>query len=434
MAPHRIGNYRILAKLGEGGMGAVYHAIDEMVEREVAIKVLRPAIAGTPGVPERFRTEAIALARLNHPNIATLYSFQRDPDQLYMVMEYVKGESLEKMIRRCGCLPQETAIGIIAQVLDALKHAHSMGILHRDVKPANILINENGTAKVTDFGIARFLHSERMTREGSIVGTLEYIAPERIRGQDAEVPSDLYSAGAMLFEMLTGRLPFPSRNEFELLRKHLDEIPPNMNDCGVTVPDRLEYIVQRALAKNPSQRYESAAAFKADLLPFLPEDPADVIAHPGRSISGELRESVAIPPAMIHAAPRLEETVRIPTGGYPAVPVVDAMLAARLERQARVYTILGALAVITVMLVAYYGWKAMRPPPNIPVNVPNVILEQPVPPGPLPQKFEEPAPAPRQVVHDTPANLDPVSPATSESRENTEKALRRERSLKALEQ
>jgi len=428
MAPRRIGNYRILDKLGEGGMGAVYHAVDEMVEREVAIKVLRPGIAGTPGVPERFRTEAVALARLNHPNIATLFSFQRDPDQLYMVMEYVKGESLERMIRRCGCLPQETALGIMVQVLDALGHAHSMGILHRDVKPANILINEAGVVKVTDFGIARFLHSERMTREGSIVGTLEYMAPERIRGQDAEVPSDLYSAGAMLFEMLTGRLPFPSRNEFELLRKHLDEIPPNMNDCGVTVPDALEYIVQRSLAKSPHQRYESAAALKADLAPLLPRDPADVTAHPGKLVSSELRDPVPV------AVPVLEETVRIPTGGFQAVQAADVVEAARLERQSRVYTGLGALAVLILMLVAYYGWKAMSSTPTPNVAAPNVILEQPVAPRfsakPEPLRTE-----PRQIVEDAPAAVEPQpSPTATESRENTEKALRRDRALKALEQ
>lgn len=422
MDSRRIGSYRILEKLGEGGMGAVYRAVDEMVEREVAIKVLRPAIADKPGVPERFRTEAIALARLNHPNIATLFSFQRDPQGFFMVMEYVRGESLERMIRRCGCLPLETAVGIIVQVLDALKHAHAMGIVHRDVKPANILISDSGAVKVTDFGIARFLHTERLTREGAIVGTLEYIAPERIRGQEAEAASDLYSCGAMFFEMLTGRLPFPSRNEFELLRKHMDEIPPLMNDCGVTVPEAIEYIVQRALAKSPAQRYESAAAFKADLVPFLPEDLSDVVAHPGKSISGELPDHpVALAVPEPSPAP-LDDTVRIPSGGYP-IPGPAAELA-RQERQSRVYMIIGALAVLTLMLGAYYGWKSMQSPVAM-EPAPNVILEQPVAPSIVPAK-------PAQVPEPTPAPV--VSPTDDDSRENTEKALRRERAMKALEQ
>jgi serine/threonine protein kinase len=343
---HRIGNYRIVEKLGEGGMGAVYHAIDEMVEREVAIKVLRPAIAGMPGVPERFRTEAIALARLNHPNIATLFSFQPGSDQLFMVMEYVKGQSLEKTIRRHGCLPQETAISIMAQVLDALKHAHSMGILHRDIKPANILITETGEVKVTDFGIARFLHSERVTREGSIVGTLEYMAPERIMGQDADVRSDLYSAGVLLFEMLTGRLPFQSQNEFELLSKHLYHAPPRINDCGVTAPEALETMVQKALAKRPAERYESSAAFKADLQPFIAQDPAEVVVRSGTTATG----------SRIPAPPPLEATVRVPTGGF-AVPPIAKHLAL-----SRVYMLSGALTVFMALIAAYYTMKFISAP------------------------------------------------------------------------
>ena len=185
-----VGNYKIVEKLGEGGMGTVYRGVDQMVERSVAIKVLRSDIADNPEVVERFRSEAIALARLNHAAIAMLYSFFREGDRYFMAMEFVPGETLERKIQREGALPWQRAVEIMMWALDGVKHAHQMGILHRDLKPANIMITPDGRVKVTDFGIARVLNTMRLTREARVVGTLEYLAPERALGRPADARSD----------------------------------------------------------------------------------------------------------------------------------------------------------------------------------------------------------------------------------------------------
>ncbi len=263
MSTSAIGNYRLLEKLGEGGMGAVYKGVDVMVEREVAIKMLRPEIARQPDVVARFRAEAVALAKLNHPNIATLYSFFRQGDEYFMVMEFVHGHTLESVIRELPPISAERAVSIASQVLDAIEHAHSYGILHRDIKPANIMLTASGQVKVTDFGIARVLGTARMTREGLVCGTLQYLAPERIRGQEADLRSDLYSMGCVLYEMLSHHQPFERNSEYELMRAHLEETPPTFASRGsFSVPPYLEEAVGRALAKLPEQRFATATEFR----------------------------------------------------------------------------------------------------------------------------------------------------------------------------
>ncbi len=203
-----IGNYKIELKLGEGGMGSVYKGVDLMLEREVAIKVLRPELASQPQIVERFRSEAVTLAKLNHPNVATLYSFFRQGEHLYMVLEFVRGETLDALLARRGALTCEQAIPIFCQMLDGIDHAHRYGIIHRDIKPSNMMLTESGALKVLDFGIARLLGTARMTRAGHLIGTIEYMAPEQVRGQETDARSDIYSLGMLLYEMLTGRVPF----------------------------------------------------------------------------------------------------------------------------------------------------------------------------------------------------------------------------------
>jgi serine/threonine-protein kinase len=260
------GNYKILSELGEGGMGTVYKAVDVMLEREVAIKMLRPEIASQPQIVERFRSEAVTLAKLNHPSIATLYSFFRQGDHFFMVMEYVVGQTLDAAIRQSGALPPDRAVSIMTQALDGIAHAHEVGILHRDLKPANIMLPRSGGVKVMDFGIARLLSAARMTRTGGLVGTLEYVAPERVRGQEADLRSDLYSMGIVLYEMLSGRVPFQSDTEYELMRAQLEQAPPSLASLGVVAPAGLEAALIRALAKNPEERFASAAEFRTALL------------------------------------------------------------------------------------------------------------------------------------------------------------------------
>jgi serine/threonine protein kinase/tetratricopeptide (TPR) repeat protein len=261
-----VGSYKIVDRIGEGGMGAVFKGIDLMLEREVAIKALRPDLARQADIVERFRAEAVTLARLNHPNIATLFNFLRQGDDFFMVMEFVRGETLDQLLRTRGPMPPNFAIPVFCQALDGIDHAHKMGIVHRDIKPANIMLNQAGLTKVMDFGIARVLGSARMTRQGSVVGTIEYMSPEQVQGLETDSRSDIYSLGILLYEMLTGRAPFISNSEYELMRLQMESAPPPPRAFAPNIPPGIESAIMKALAKNPNQRFQTAADFRQALL------------------------------------------------------------------------------------------------------------------------------------------------------------------------
>ncbi len=260
-----IGNYRIVEKLGEGGMGTVYRGIDMMLEREVAIKALRAELTSNPELAERFRAEAVTLAKLNHPNIATLHTFFRQGNEFFMVMEFVRGEPLDDFLRRAGAMAVERAVTLFCQALEGIGHAHSLGVIHRDIKPANMMIAVNGSMKVMDFGIARVLGTSRMTRQGNIVGTIEYMSPEAIQGYDVDARSDIYSLGLLLFEMLTGRLPFVADSEFKMMMAQIQQAPPPPRSFAPHVPLAIEQAIMRSLAKNPDARFQSVIEFRQAL-------------------------------------------------------------------------------------------------------------------------------------------------------------------------
>ncbi|MEW6207291.1 MAG: protein kinase [Acidobacteriota bacterium] len=257
-----VGSYKITEKIGEGGMGAVFRGIDVMLEREVAIKMLRPELASQPQVVERFRSEAVTLAKLNHPNIATLYSFLRQGDHFFMVMEFVRGETLDDVIRRLGAMPVEHATTLFCQALEGIEHAHKMGIIHRDIKPANMMLAMDGALKVMDFGIARVLGTARLTRQGSVVGTIEYMSPEQVRGEEGDARSDIYSLGILFYEMLTGRVPFHSTSEFALMKAQIEDPPPPPRAFAPHIPIQIEQAIMRSLAKKPEARFQSGGEFR----------------------------------------------------------------------------------------------------------------------------------------------------------------------------
>jgi serine/threonine protein kinase len=260
-------HFQILAELGAGGMGIVYQGVDESLEREVAIKKLRSEFSRSADVAERFRKEAVIQARLNHPNLAHLYSFFKDGDSFYIAMEFVEGTPLSRFTP----LPWKHALWIFLQVLEGLEYAHSEGVLHRDVKPDNIMIGPRGEVKVMDFGIAHVLGSTRQTRDKSIVGTLEYMPPEQIEGKEIGAWSDIYSLGIMLFEIVSGRLPFTADGEFEMLKHHLETPPPKLSEFVPDAPAFLETALARAMKKNPKERFPSCRAFADFIKQAAPE-------------------------------------------------------------------------------------------------------------------------------------------------------------------
>ena len=265
MVGEQLGNYRVLEKIGEGGMGAVYRAVDVMLERDVALKFLRPELASQPDLVERFRAEAVVLARLSHPHIAAIYGLHRHDDQFFMAMEFVHGDTLETLLARQGRLEPGHAAAIAAMVLAALDYAHRQGVVHRDIKTANIIVGADGAAKVMDFGIARVLGGQRHTRVGFVVGTVGYMSPEQIQGREVDGRSDLYSLGLVLYEMLAGRLPFEADTEWALMQAQVQEAPPPISSFAPVGPP-LEGTVLRALEKSPAARFQTATEFRRALV------------------------------------------------------------------------------------------------------------------------------------------------------------------------
>jgi eukaryotic-like serine/threonine-protein kinase len=264
------GRYRILRKLGSGGMADVYLAEDEELGRRVAIKILNDRHASDDQFVERFRREAKNAAGLSHPNIVSVYDRGEAEGTYYIAMEFLEGRSLKEQIVADGPLPIAAAIEITRQILRALGFAHRRGIVHRDIKPHNVLLAEesgreaDGRFKVTDFGISRTTTSQ-MTEAGSIVGTAQYLSPEQARGAPVDQRSDIYSVGVVLFELLTGKLPFNGETPLEIAMKHLSEIPRPPSELRPEVPADLDMVVLRALAKDPSDRYENAEEMERDL-------------------------------------------------------------------------------------------------------------------------------------------------------------------------
>lgn len=265
----QVGVYKTLEKIGEGGMGEVYRGLDTMLEREVAIKQLRAEFSGRSDIVERFRTEAVTLGKLSHPNVVTLYSFLREDNALYMVLEFVRGETLDALIRRRGALPWTEAVGFVIQALRGLEHAHQMQVIHRDLKPANVILTSAGVLKLMDFGIARILNTARMTRVGHMVGTLQYMAPEQVKGAEGDARSDLYSLGIVLYELLAGRVPFDGATDYELIKAQVEAAVPPLETLGVIVPAALVKVLERALEKAPQKRFQSAGEFAQELQTVL---------------------------------------------------------------------------------------------------------------------------------------------------------------------
>jgi len=259
-----VGKYRIIGQLGRGGTGMVYRAVDETLGREVAVKTLNGGLAETD-ILKRFRAEATILARLNHPEIATIYELFRSETELLMVKELVRGETLEQLSSRVGPLSPARAAYLSDRILSALEHAHRAGVVHRDMKPANVMVTDVGGVKIMDFGVARVRGAEHMTMDGYVVGTPAYMAPEQVLAQEVDGRADLYSVGVVFYRLLTAALPFKADTPASMLHSQIAELPTPLSQHREDLPEWCEAIVQHALAKSPADRFQTAGEFREAL-------------------------------------------------------------------------------------------------------------------------------------------------------------------------
>ncbi|MEM7514379.1 MAG: serine/threonine-protein kinase, partial [Bacteroidota bacterium] len=253
MIGRKLSNFQINERLGEGGMGTVYRATDLTLNRAVAIKMLHPFLVNNPDSFKRFQNEAHLSARISHPNVATLFDFQNHENNHFIVMEYVKGKGLDDVLKLQEKLSESETVKIAIQVLEGLGAAHELGIMHRDLKPGNIMITQRGFVKLMDFGIARLEHSERMTRQNSVIGTLEYLSPELVKGGVPSQASDLYALGVMLHEMVTGQTVFNASSEASLMYQ-IAHKQPSFQLAGVD--RRLAQVIKKLTHKQPTKRYK----------------------------------------------------------------------------------------------------------------------------------------------------------------------------------
>src|SRR5215211_2177819 len=260
----QISRYELIAEIGRGGMGVVYRAYEAALDRTIALKVLAPELANQPGFVARLRREAISAARLRHPNIALLFEFGQADDTAFLAMEYVPGHPLRQLLE-AGPLPSERALTILDQIGQALDYAHHMGIVHRDVKPSNILVGPGDQAMLIDFGLAEVSECTLLTADGAVFGTPHYMAPEQAAGRGADARADQYALAAVAYEMLAGAPPFYGRSATAVVHAHIYELAPPPTEQRPSLPVAVNAVLLRALAKRPDERYASLAEFLAAL-------------------------------------------------------------------------------------------------------------------------------------------------------------------------
>lgn len=343
MIGRTIYNYRIEELIGEGGMGTVYRAVDTVLGREVALKMLHSNLISQSTFFERFKNEAQVLARLNHPNIATLHNFIEDDGDYFMVMEFIEGADLERVLKTSGKLPVETVLQIAEQTLEGLTHAHARGVFHRDLKPANLIVTPEKQLKIMDFGIAKAVDSQKLTQVNKLIGTLEYIAPEILKGEEPSAQSDLYAIGVVVYELLTGRMPFVGDTDYDLMQQIIHKKPLRINAEEARIPKELEGIVNKLLNKNPGKRYANADELKVAI--------ANVINDVPKAATNPLAK-LSLP------------AMKMPKVSVPKFTIAEFSL----EKINRTWLILAASLIIAIGILTIY-----KPTPQMEVDPPEAF-------------------------------------------------------------
>ena len=409
--PEQISSYRLEGEIARGGMGIVYRALHTVFDEVVAIKAIFPEFTLNPELRERFLNEAKIQRSLQHPNIVQIREFLIDQENFYIVMEFVEGETLAHRLQQMGRpMLADEAIDIFRQALEGLGFAHRQGVIHRDIKPSNIMLTRQGVAKLTDFGIARALGSAKLTRTGTVQGTPAYMSPEQILGKKLDRRTDIYSMGVMLYEMLTGRVPFPkpedSDSEYPVITAHVNTTPPPPSLWVPEIPPFLEAAILKALRKRPEERFSSCQLFQAAIYPLALPATRKVLVEPGPKI-----EKV-IPPAPPHRLPPLPPPAQVGAKQTPRTPagLPRGTLAQPPSSRFGPLTLVGAAAVtVALMLILVPRHRTVAPggspysastqeagttaKPQTPNLAPDASARQPSSPSPSPQAEQVVAPA-----------------------------------------
>jgi eukaryotic-like serine/threonine-protein kinase len=359
------GRYRLDERIASGGMGDVWRCVDDVLGRTVAVKILLSSLLEEPGFTERFRVEARTMATINHPGVVDIYDYGSDPKAgAYLVMEYVEGDALSRTLSRVGRLTPARTMALVAQAADALHAAHEIGVVHRDVKPGNLLVRPNGTLVLTDFGIARSAGAAQLTAAGSVLGTAAYISPEQAMGEQATRLSDVYALGVVAYQCLAGRRPFEGENPLEIAMRHVRELPPPLPP---DIPPTVRAIVERAMTKDPGARWPTASAFAAVARRCAAELAAAGPARPGgppptAQVSGQPYHNInpvtPTPTPTPTGAPGVPVGVRPPTSvpgyppGYRPQPQMPGYLQAPIPPKPRTSTGFVVAIILAVVLVA----------------------------------------------------------------------------------